>query len=112
MGSGDFAPDDSDLRASDLLGGSVDVGNSLTEVELGILWVGNTLDLNQRHIWVVHRLASLVREVLSFDVHWLVLLFGVSRPGLCNGGTVFISGPIFELSFFRLHFHVHAHPAS
>lgn len=56
MGSVDLTPDDSNLGASDLLGGSVDVGNTLTQVELGILWSGNALNLDQRDIWVVDSL--------------------------------------------------------
>ena len=69
MSSGDLTPDDSDLGASDLLGGSVDVGDSLTQVELGLLWVGNTLNLNQRDVWVGNVLRTLVRQVLAFNVY-------------------------------------------
>lgn len=64
----DLAPHNSDLRASDLLGGSVDVSNTLTEVELGVLRIGHTLDLDQRHIWIVHFLGSLVRQVLALNI--------------------------------------------
>lgn len=46
MRSGDLTPDDSDLGTSDFLGGSVNVGNTLTQVELGFLWGGDTFDLD------------------------------------------------------------------
>lgn len=75
MGSVDLTPDDSDLGTSDLLGGSVDVGNTLTQVELSVLWGGNALDLDQGDVWVVGLLGSLVGQVLTFDVH-------------CGGGLV------------------------
>lgn len=76
MGSGDLAPDHSDLSASDLLLGSVHVGNSLTQVESGILGVGDTLDLDERRVRVVHVLGTLVGQVLTLNVqsvrfsHW------------------------------------------
>lgn len=69
VGSGDLAPHDSDLGASDLLGRSVDVGNALTQVELGVLWVADVLDLDQRDVWVVDALGSLVGQVLALNVH-------------------------------------------
>lgn len=68
VGSGDLAPDDSDLGASDFLLGSVDVGNSLTQVESGVLGVANALDLDQRRAWVVHVLGTLVGQVLTLNV--------------------------------------------
>ena len=58
--SNDFTPDDSDLGTSDFLGSSVDVSNTLTQVELSFLWSSNIFDLDQRDVWVVNALRSLV----------------------------------------------------
>lgn len=69
VGSGDLTPDDSDLGPSDLLGGSVHVSDTLTEVELGILSSGHTLNLHQRDVWVGDRLGSLVGDVFTLHVH-------------------------------------------
>lgn len=69
VGSGDLTPDDSDLGTSLLLGASVDVGNSLTQVELSVLCRLNTVDLNQRHVRVGHALGALVGQVLTLNVH-------------------------------------------
>lgn len=56
----DLTPDNSDLGTSDFLGASVDIGDSLTQVELSVFWVGNTFNLDQRDVWVVNALGSLV----------------------------------------------------
>lgn len=56
----DLTPDHSDLGTSDFLGASVDIGDSLTQVELSVFWVGNTFNLDQRDVWVVNALGSLV----------------------------------------------------
>lgn len=69
VGSGDLTPDDSDLGTSDLLGGSVDVSNSLSNVELGLFGGSNTLDLDERDVRVNDSFASLVRDVLSLNVN-------------------------------------------
>ena len=71
MGSGDLTPDDSDLRASLFLRGSVDVGDSLTQVELGVGGVGDTLDLDQRDVRVGDVLRTLVGKVLTLNVHYI-----------------------------------------
>ena len=71
VGSDNLAPDDSDLGASNLLVGSVDVSDSLSEVELGLLGVGHALNLDERHVGVNNTLASLVRQVLSLNVDWV-----------------------------------------
>lgn len=70
MGSGNLTPDNSDLGTSDLLVGSVDVGDSLTNVELSVLWGLDTLDLDQRDVWVGNALRTLVGDVLTLNVHW------------------------------------------
>ena len=60
VSSGNLTPHNSNLRTPDFLGGSVDVGNTLTQVKLSILWSSDTFDLDQRDIWVVDSLGSLV----------------------------------------------------
>ena len=60
VSSGDLTPHNSNLRTSNFLGGSVDVGNTLTQVKLSILWSSDTFNLDQRDIWVVDSLGSLV----------------------------------------------------
>ncbi len=50
----------SDLRSVDLPLSTVDVGNSLAEVELSLLLSGNTLDLEQRGVGSGVSLSSLV----------------------------------------------------
>ncbi|KAF7584943.1 hypothetical protein EJF18_11106 [Clavispora lusitaniae] len=69
VSSGHLTPDNSDLGASDLLGSSVDVSDSLTQVELSVLWVLNTFDLDQRDVWVGDVLRTLVGDVLTLNVH-------------------------------------------
>lgn len=69
MSSSDLSPHDSNLGASDLLGGSVHESNPLTQVELGLLGGGDTLNLDQGAVGVVGSLGSLVRNVLSLHVH-------------------------------------------
>ncbi len=69
VSSVDLTPDNSDLGTSDFLRASVDVGDSLTQVELSFFWGGNTFDLDQRDVWVVNALRSLVGQMLTFDVH-------------------------------------------
>lgn len=66
--SDNLSPDDSDLGASNFLGSSVNVGDSLTEVEVGLLGRGDTLDLDQRDVGVNNALGALVGQVLSLDV--------------------------------------------
>lgn len=53
MSSCDFTPDDSDLLTG---GGSVNVGDSLTQVEFGFFWCQDVFDLDQRNVWVVDTL--------------------------------------------------------
>lgn len=65
MSAGDLAPHDSDLGAADLLGGAVDKGDLLSEVEAGGLGVVDTLNLDQAGVGVGVALASLVAEVTS-----------------------------------------------
>ncbi len=60
MSSGDLTPHNSDLGTSNFLGSSVDVSDTLTQVELSFLWVSDTFDLKQRDVWVVNALGSLV----------------------------------------------------
>lgn len=47
MRAGDLAPDDPDVRATDLTLSPVDESDLLAEVEVGSLGVGNTVDLDQ-----------------------------------------------------------------
>lgn len=56
----DLAPDDADLGSSLLGLGAVDVGDTLAEVELGVLLVLDTLNLDERGVRVRVVLASLV----------------------------------------------------
>lgn len=65
MSAGDLAPHDSDLGAADLLGGTVNEGDLLSEVEAGGLGVVDTLNLDQAGVGVGVALASLVAEVTS-----------------------------------------------
>lgn len=69
VGSGNLTPDNSDLGTSDLLGSSVDVSNSLTQVELSVSWSLDTFDLNQGDVWVGNALRTLVGDVLTLNVH-------------------------------------------
>lgn len=74
VGSGNLTPDNSDLGTSDLLGSSVHVSDSLTQVELSVSWVLDTLNLNQRNVWVGNALRTLVGQVLTLNVHWMLVL--------------------------------------
>lgn len=66
--SGDLAPDASDLCTLSFSGGSVDECYSLSKVELCGLCIIDTLNLQQRCVGIGVSLASLVRQVLAFDV--------------------------------------------
>lgn len=65
MNASDLAPHDSNLGAADFLGGAVDEGDLLSEVEAAGLGVVDTLNLNQAGVGVGVALASLVAEVTS-----------------------------------------------
>lgn len=60
-----LAPDDTDLRSSNLLLGAVDVCDALAQVERCGLWVVDALNLDERCVWVGGALAPLVRKVLA-----------------------------------------------
>ena len=60
-----LAPDDTDLRSSNLLLGAVDVCDALAQVERCGLWVLDTLDLDERGVGVGVTLAALVGKVLA-----------------------------------------------
>ena len=65
VSAGDLAPHDSDLGAADLLGGAVDKGDLLSEVEAGGLGVVDTLNLDQGSAGVVGATRALVAQVAS-----------------------------------------------
>lgn len=69
VSSSDLTPDDSDLRTSDFLGSTVDVGYTLTQVEFSLIRRTNTLNLKQRDAWVVSALGTLVRQVLALNIY-------------------------------------------
>lgn len=66
--TGDLAPDHSDLAATDLLLGLVDVGDLLAKVEVGSVGVIDTLDLDQAGLGVSRVAATLVGKVATLDV--------------------------------------------
>lgn len=55
---GNTTPDHTVLLATGLVRGLVDVGNTLAKVELGVLGVFDTLNLDQRHVGVHRALAA------------------------------------------------------
>lgn len=63
-----FAPDDSNLGATDLLLSFVDVCDTLTKVEVGSLGVIDALDLDQACAGVGCVLVSNIRKVATLDV--------------------------------------------
>lgn len=73
MGAGDLAPDNTDLGATNLLGGTVDKSNTLAKVELGVLGSNDTLDLDEGCVGMVDVLGALVRQVLALDVQTVSL---------------------------------------
>lgn len=66
--AGDAAPDDADLGATNLLGGLVDVSDTLAEVELGLLGLLDTLDLDEGGVALGNALRALVAHDPSLDV--------------------------------------------
>lgn len=74
MSSGDFTPDNSDLRTSDFFWSSINVSNSFTQVEFSVFWRSNTFNLNQWHVWVSNALRTLVRNVFTFNVYYKKML--------------------------------------
>lgn len=86
MSAGDLTPNDTDLGATDLLGGAVDKGDTLAKVELGLLGSGNTLNLDQGNRRVVGTLGALVRQVLALDIQTVSLghYCGCGEPWTCE----------------------------
>lgn len=66
--AGDASPDDTDLGATDLLGGLVDVSDTLAEVELGLVGLLDTLDLDEGSVALGHALRALVTHDPTLDV--------------------------------------------
>lgn len=66
--AGDAAPENADLGATDLLGGLVDVSDTLAEVELGLVGLLNTLDLDEGGVALGDALRALVTHNPSLDV--------------------------------------------
>jgi len=66
--AGDLAPDNSNLRSSNLTLGTVNESDLLSEVEVGAVGVLNTLDLDERGAWGGVALATLVAQVATLDV--------------------------------------------
>ena len=64
--SSNAPPDNADLRTLHLALGTVDVRNALAQVELGILLVCDTLDLNQGGIRAGVALAALMAQHTAF----------------------------------------------
>ena len=88
VSAGDLAPHDSDLGAADFLGGAVDEGDLLSEVEAGGLGVVDTLNLDQAGVGVGVALASLVAEVTSPVRKRLIHVLCAMRRLLCCGWSV------------------------
>lgn len=68
VGTGDATPDDADLGTTDLLGGLVDVGDTFAEVELGLVRLLDTLNLDERGVAPSDALRALVAHDPSLDV--------------------------------------------
>ena len=68
MRAGNLAPDDADPGAADLLLGLVDVGDALAEVELGLVGLLDTLDLDERGVALGDALRALVTHNATLDV--------------------------------------------
>ena len=96
MGAGNTAPDDTDLAAVDLTLGTVDVSDTLTQVELSILGGLNTFDLNQRSVLVLVTLGALVAQNTALAVQAALNEFRLVNVKLVGKnvyrGTFFDSG--------------------
>jgi hypothetical protein len=68
MGAGDTTPNASDFRSVDIPVSSVDIGNTFSEVEFGILGDTDTLDLEERGVLVDVSLGSLEASDFSLGV--------------------------------------------
>lgn len=68
MGAGYASPDDANLRPCDFPLGTVYIGYTLSEVELSILLVRDTLDLKEGGVGVGVTLAALMTEYAPFAV--------------------------------------------
>lgn len=68
VSSRDAAPQDADLGATNLLGCLVDVGDTLAEVELGVLGLLDTLDLDEGGVALGDALRALVAHNPSLNV--------------------------------------------
>lgn len=66
--TGDATPEDADLGTTKLLGGLVDVGDALSQVELGLVGLLDTLDLDERGVALGNALRALVAHNPSLDV--------------------------------------------
>jgi hypothetical protein len=68
VGTGNTAPDNTDLAAVDFTLGAVDVSNTLTEIELSINWSLDTLNLDKRSVLVLVALGTLVTQNTALAV--------------------------------------------
>lgn len=68
VSAGDATPENADLGATNLLGGLVDVCDALAEVELGILGLLDTLDLDEGGVALGDALRALVAHDPTLDV--------------------------------------------
>jgi hypothetical protein len=68
MSTSDTTPDNTDLGTVDFTLSTVDVGNTLTKVELSILGGLNTFNLNQRNVGVLVTLGTFVAQNTALAV--------------------------------------------
>ena len=68
MWPGNLAPDHADLGAADLLLATVDVGDLLSEIEVGSVGVIDALDLDEARFGMGRVPAALVAKVATLDV--------------------------------------------
>jgi hypothetical protein len=68
MWPGNLAPDHADLGATDFLLAAIDIGDLLSEVEVGSVGVVDALDLDKARLGVSRVPAALVAEVATLDV--------------------------------------------
>lgn len=78
----DLAPDNPDLRSTDLLGRAIHKCDALSKVPLCVCGCVDALKSEQADVGVGIALPSLVAEVLALHIHWSQLVILMSRKAI------------------------------
>ena len=82
MGTSNATPDHTKLGTVDFTGTTVDIGNTLAEVELSILGGLDTLELDERNVRVLGALGTFETEDAALAVQTVVSTLLIIHPSI------------------------------